>query len=52
VENLLRLLTSGLAALGIAVIAAGIMIWYARDDLGAWYRQLPVAVFAKCPGAK
>lgn len=52
-RRLVRFLESGAAALGLAVVLLAVGFWWARDDLGAWYRTLPVVIAAThCPGAK
>jgi hypothetical protein len=50
-RDLFLLLVSGLAAFGVGVLIFTALLYANRDEIAAWYRQLPV-MLVKCTGAK
>lgn len=49
---LVVLLLNTLAGIALGLVVLAGLAYAARDDIAAWYRQLPVGVMAKCPGVQ
>ncbi len=53
IARLTRLLVNALAAVGLGLVLVVVAVAFARHDIAAWYRDLPVVLATECaPGRR